>query len=366
MSRSKLPSRRDLGAPWAFCLTINATSCCFMPGESCRVKRSPMHLKCQRPLSGRICVEPGADSATHLAAWTRALGLTSKNLTDESEVEMYDVDDLLSRLRNDLPEPSEEAWRRAREAISSSTASHQGGTVLLRRPRLGPWKRSYAFAGLGGLATATVVAILAFSAGNSPSVAFAGWQADPSASSNEQVRAAESECRRNATLSSETPTLIDTRGPYTLLVFAGRGGMLCIGGPSLQSANRAPPVVAFGAFLEASVAAAKRVATERGEASPAAGLPAHIADNGISVATTGGVETEAGELSMRVGRVGVAVTAVGLVLADGTHVQATVANGWFAAWWPGGQPASSAEVTTAQGTHKQQLLPAEDYERTQG
>jgi hypothetical protein len=31
-------------------------------------------------------------------------------------------------------------------------------------------------------------------------------------------------------------------------------------------------------------------------------------------------------------------------------VQATVAGGWYLAWWPGTQAATNAEVTTASGT----------------
>ena len=51
-----------------------------------------------------------------------------------------------------------------------------------------------------------------------------------------------------------------------------------------------------------------------------------------------------------IGEVGTGVTAATLVLEDGTKVQTTIANGWFAAWWPGEKWVSSAEVTTANGT----------------
>jgi hypothetical protein len=36
------------------------------------------------------------------------------------------------------------------------------------------------------------------------------------------------------------------------------------------------------------------------------------------------------------GRVGAGVAGVDLLLASGLHVQASTANGWFAAWWPTG------------------------------
>ena len=36
-----------------------------------------------------------------------------------------------------------------------------------------------------------------------------------------------------------------------------------------------------------------------------------------------------------------------LILDDGTNVQATVANGWFVAWWPGAQDVKSADAHDA-------------------
>ena len=41
------------------------------------------------------------------------------------------------------------------------------------------------------------------------------------------------------------------------------------------------------------------------------------------------------------------VSAVTLVLDDGTKVQATVDNGWFVAWWPNAGQPKSAELTTS-------------------
>jgi hypothetical protein len=43
------------------------------------------------------------------------------------------------------------------------------------------------------------------------------------------------------------------------------------------------------------------------------------------------------------------VTGVTIDLSDGTNVTATVANGYFAAWWPGDTEATSAQVATDQG-----------------
>jgi DNA-directed RNA polymerase specialized sigma24 family protein len=54
-------------------------------------------------------------------------------------------------------------------------------------------------------------------------------------------------------------------------------------------------------------------------------------------------------------RTGTGVGAVTLVLDDGTKVQATVANGWFIAWWPGSHQLESAELTTPAGNATQKL-----------
>lgn len=51
-----------------------------------------------------------------------------------------------------------------------------------------------------------------------------------------------------------------------------------------------------------------------------------------------------------VGQTGADMTAVTITLDDGTTVEATTANGWFAALWPDSVRAKSAQVTTTSGT----------------
>ena len=53
------------------------------------------------------------------------------------------------------------------------------------------------------------------------------------------------------------------------------------------------------------------------------------------------------------GRAGDGVSAVTLILDDGTNVQATVANGWFVAWWPSAHDVKSAALTTPGGVTTQ-------------
>ncbi|MFG1996329.1 hypothetical protein ACGFJ7_40765 [Actinoplanes sp. NPDC048988] len=46
-----------------------------------------------------------------------------------------------------------------------------------------------------------------------------------------------------------------------------------------------------------------------------------------------------GRYALASGQVGSGVTGVDVVLPDGRSVQATVGNGWWAAWWPGEETA---------------------------
>jgi hypothetical protein len=58
------------------------------------------------------------------------------------------------------------------------------------------------------------------------------------------------------------------------------------------------------------------------------------------------------------GRVANGVTGVSLTLDDGQNIVATVAEGWFVAWWPGNTAdATSAQVTKASGTTSEPFVP---------
>ncbi len=64
--------------------------------------------------------------------------------------------------------------------------------------------------------------------------------------------------------------------------------------------------------------------------------------------------TRAGQAySFAEGHTGSGVTAVKLVLDDGTPMQATVDNDWFVAWWPSAHEVKTAEVTTPTGVTTQ-------------
>jgi hypothetical protein len=122
--------------------------------------------------------------------------------------------------------------------------------------------------------------------------------------------------------------IADTRGPYTLVVLAnGSGTATCLTGPDPS----------------------RIVSSSMGFGPPGAGLPAAPAD-GIVEPNTGYTAVDAGRqgFSDAEGRAGSDVKAVRFVLADGTHVTASVANGWYLGWWPGNRPVVATE-TVARG-----------------
>lgn len=219
-------------------------------------------------------------------------------------------------------------------------------------------------ASCGGAAAAAVAAVLVLTAGSAPSVAFAGWSAEPTAPSGGQVQAAEADCQRTAKLPSLKPALADTRGPYTLLVYGENVGTICVTGPSLQSPAGSAHVLPAGAFIAASVEAGRQAAAKRGvPRSSEVQTRAALAPDTVRTVLKGGQTTTSGaEYGLDVGRVGRDVTAVKLVLEDGSRVQATTANGWFAAWWPGGKEPETAEITTTSGTVTEELKPSQGYE----
>jgi hypothetical protein len=74
----------------------------------------------------------------------------------------------------------------------------------------------------------------------------------------------------------------------------------------------------------------------------------------VTIVSSGSTSTPPAEgsqhFSQVVGRTGRGVNRVTLRLHDGTRVTASLANGWFLAWWPGTQRGTATEVTTSKGT----------------
>jgi hypothetical protein len=213
-----------------------------------------------------------------------------------------------------------EALRARAEQIPTAAAVRLTG--LDYRPRT---RRLRPPVAIGAVASAAAAGILALviSLGAGASNAFAGWSAAPTKPAPGQLAAAAASCQRSQSPVAGLPLAVaDTRGPFTLSIYAdSTSTATCIKAPS---------------FMGVSVSQ---------ESSPA-GVPAD------RVLLTGAHRTaRAGQdYAWTYGRTGADVSAVTLVLDDGTKVQATVDNGWFVAWWPSGHRLTSAELTTPSGS----------------
>lgn len=208
----------------------------------------------------------------------------------------------------------------------------------------------------GALACAAVAGGLALTVGLShPSPAFAGWTAHPTSAKPSEVSDAGSSCldklkgmsgstaARAATgqagrpqmpaLSSMSQVLSDTRGPFSFLVYAnsdGTASAACFDAPGFASVSevRAP-------------------------------APVKVAADGLNVVRQAQSVSQGKGYTFIEGQVGSGVSQVTLDLSDGSTVQATTENGWFAAWWPGSTGATHATLTTSSGTRTVALPTAE-------
>lgn len=214
---------------------------------------------------------------------------------------------------------------------------------------------------LGGAAAAAGVAGIAVSLigfGAGAQRAFAGWTPSPTAPASGQTTTAEASCkahmatpaeleraRRDASgghsAPGEWPTssgewrtvLTDTRGPYTIVLLANTGGVArCLTGPGFPGP----------AISESEGSASSQSAT----------MPAGQIGR-LSYGFSRAVDEQ--PYSDTIGRVGSGASSVTFLLSDGSHVAASIENGWFLAWWPGSQTTVAAEVSTPEGIHTQQL-----------
>lgn len=214
------------------------------------------------------------------------------------------------------------------------------GTRLVHPPQRP--SRRLALGAVGVLAVAGVVLGLGLPGGSGgtgagTANAFADWTASPTSPAPGQVKAAEAACEGQRPYPGEpsfaraTPKVVDTRGPWTLLVYVeGGSNRLCVVSPS-------------GVAKHESDGGEPRIALAPGAIAP------RMSGSGS------GFEGEHHPFSRMDGGVGAGVTAATLVLENGTKVKTTIANGWFAAWWPGESRVTSAEVTTASGTVTEQF-----------
>jgi len=187
-----------------------------------------------------------------------------------------------------------------------------------RTRRLRPPVAIGALAGAAGTA-GTVAVVISLSAGASN--AFAGWSPTPTRPAPDQLAVASADCQTRSPIAGRPLKLTDTRGPFTFSVYAdANSSATCIKGPTFTAVSSnttsVPITVPAGHILLSSSHASNR-----------GGAAYSWAD----------------------GRTGDGVSAETLNLDDGTGVRATVANGWFVAWWPGPHDVKSADITTSAG-----------------
>jgi hypothetical protein len=234
------------------------------------------------------------------------------------------------------------------------------------RPRSPTRRIGFALTGLATVGAAVVISLSLIGVGGGPQRAFAGWTPVPTPAVSGRRAAAEAACLKETTRSVARDlrairqlelrqsarehsgrhhhrhrllssleaaagwrtAIADTRGPYTLVVLTNgsNGVATCLTGPD--------PARIVGASM--------------GFGAPGASLPAAPAD-GIVELVTGytAADVERDGFSHAEGKAGAGVKAVRFVLADRTRVTASVANGWYLAWWPGNRPAVATETVAA-------------------
>jgi hypothetical protein len=224
------------------------------------------------------------------------------------------TEQLESELRAALRERADQV-----PAASIARLSH-----LDYRPRTRRLRQPLAIGALASAAGTAGAVAIAISLSAGASNAFAGWSPRPTPAAPDQLAAASADCQTQSPIAGLPLRLADTRGPFTFSVYANSTtSSTCIKGPTFTAvatnSTSAPISVPAGRILLSS---------------------SHASNRG-------------GAYSWADGRAGDGVSAVTLTLDDGTTVQATVANGWFVAWWPSSQSVNSAAVTTPSGTSTQ-------------
>jgi len=238
-------------------------------------------------------------------------------------------------------------------------------TEITAHPRPRRTRRLVLATAGGVAASATAAVVVVVSVGTQS--AFAGWSAAPTTPAGDQTSAALASCRAAPPIpgppngsapappqlpTDVAPSLTDTRGPYTLMLFDdGEANALCIIGPSLRvlSVAGASGQASFGYDSVSSGGggpAPGGVTTHTGGSSSIAG-PDGIHQFALSASSAGA------NFSVADGRIAGDVTGATVVLADGSQVAATTGNGWFLAWWPNTQRAVSLVLITSSGVSTQ-------------
>ncbi|CAM5786132.1 hypothetical protein [Cellulomonas persica] len=217
--------------------------------------------------------------------------------------------------------------------------------------------------GLVGAAAAAAAVVTLVLPNPTDAAAFAGWTAVPAQLDAADTAAAGEQCLALRTdLAGDAPqgdppvnlagartVLADRRGETTFTVLASDAGLQsCLIGPAVATSlvlSGSGDVVLGSGSGDASDAPREQlsVGVVGDDETPAA--------DGATYAA-GGIDGVGSDepWGFAVGRVGADVTSVEVRLADGSTVQASVAEGVWAAWWPTQQLAAGVVPTLADGT----------------
>ncbi|GAB3276872.1 hypothetical protein [Kineosporia babensis] len=222
------------------------------------------------------------------------------------EPDMHDLEQLgvLDPVRDRVIDPSER--RRSELALDRIiTGTARTSRPVTRRP-LAIGMAALAVAAAGVVVVPTLVPSAA-------EKAFAAWTPTPTSVSPQELLPAAQNCvsahgAASATVSAGDIVLGEKRGiAVSLIVWQGSQALECMS-------------------VEDSKTYASQVLP---------GTPTTPANGLVAVETRSSTGSGDTEYSHVVGSVTDQVTHVDLVLADGRTVQATVADGWWSAWWPG-------------------------------
>ncbi len=254
-----------------------------------------------------------------------------------------------------------EAFSVHASGIPGEAAARLGGIDY--RPRASRISPRITVGALAG-AAATTGAVVSAVVFGSAQAAFAGWSPSPTLLvSAGQTSSADTACQAQVTAgpgssdatagSGWSPVATDVRGPFTLVIYQdGAAHATCLTGPLITVVSRSSGSggsMTVSGSVTGAIGTGSRISTMIGRLT--SGSITQMSVDHLA-------STSQGAYTVVTGQVEAGVTGVTLVRSDGEHVQTSVSNGLFVAWWPGTEDATAAEITTAQGESTQTLKAA--------
>jgi hypothetical protein len=231
-----------------------------------------------------------------------------------------------------------------------------------RTGRLSP--RLTAGAMVGAAATTTAVVSVVVLGGSQ--AAFAGWSASPAPASAASTSTADASCQAQLAAAQTLPgatavrnwseVATDVRGPFTLVIYQdGTADATCLTGPSTTAISQSDGSEGSISMSQKNSATGSQGGNRSGTATSGSWAIGTSSGDLDKVTIAHLASTSQGPYTLVDGQVAAGVTGVTIVRSDGEHVQTTTGNGWFVAWWPGTEGATSAVITTASGETTQAL-----------